>query len=123
VLTGPSHDALRRMLSRGRFDIFPRSVLEAQKEFASFHDELLDLKIDEHLLFRYKFSQHFYVAKTAPRIAERLRIGLTKMIDEGSFDAAFDKHFGAALSALNLDRRVVIDLENPFLPDWAARVR
>ena len=123
VLTGSSHDALRLMLSRGRFDIFPRSVLEAEKEFASFHDEHPDLKIDEHLLFRYPFSQHFYVAKTAPRIAERLRIGLTKMIDDGSFDAAFDKHFGAALSALNLDRRVVIDLENPFLPDWAVHVR
>ncbi len=123
VLTGPGHNALRLMLSRGRFDIFPRSVLEARNEFASFRDEHPDLTIDEHLLIRYKFSQHFYVAKTAPRIAERLRIGLTKMIDDGSFDAAFDKHFGAALSALNLDRRVVIDLENPFLPDWAARAR
>jgi hypothetical protein len=123
VLTGPTHDALRLMLSRGRFDIFPRSVLEAQKEFASFHDEHPDLKIDEHLLIRYPFSQHFYVAKTAPRIAERLRIGLTKLVDDGTFDAAFDKHFGAAMSALNLDRRVVIDLDNPFLPDWAARPR
>jgi hypothetical protein len=122
VVTGPNHDALRLMLVRERFDIFPRSVLEAQNEYASFRERHPELTIDEHLLIRYPFSQHFYVARSAPRVAERLRSGFKALVEDGTFDQAFDRHYGNRLRALALERRVVIELENPFLPAWAPRL-
>jgi hypothetical protein len=36
----------------------------------------------------------------------------------GSFDALFDRNFGKLLAGLHLRQRVVIELENPFLPAW-----
>ena len=36
-----------------------------------------------------------------------------------SFDAFFARHFGKLLADLNLRQRVVIELENPYLPAWA----
>jgi hypothetical protein len=40
------------------------------------------------------------------------------MARDGSFDALFDKYFKQTLSELKLRQRVVIALENPFLPSW-----
>ena len=70
-------------------------------------------------MIHYPFPQYFYVSKSEPRLAERLAYGLNQMVEDGTFDAIFDKHFGATLAALKLDQRTIIELENPFLPDWA----
>lgn len=40
------------------------------------------------------------------------------MVVDGSFDALFTEHYGKLLVDLNLRQRVVIELENPFLPGW-----
>lgn len=37
---------------------------------------------------------------------------------DGSFDALFARYFARTLAELRLDRRVVIELENPYLPAW-----
>jgi hypothetical protein len=41
------------------------------------------------------------------------------MAADGSFDVFFARHFGKLLADLNLRQRVVIELENPYLPAWA----
>ena len=40
------------------------------------------------------------------------------MVADGSFDVFFARHFRKLLADLNLRQRVVIELENPFLPAW-----
>jgi hypothetical protein len=40
------------------------------------------------------------------------------MVADGSFDALFARYFGKLLADLHLRQRVVIELENPFLPAW-----
>jgi hypothetical protein len=40
------------------------------------------------------------------------------MRKDGSFDALFQRNFGQAVASLHLDRRVLIELTNPFLPSW-----
>jgi len=113
-----TYESLFAMLARGRFDLFPRGATEIQQEMAAYGPKYPDLAIDQHLLIRYPFPQFFYVSKSAPRLAARLRDGFEQMIRDGSFDALFDRHFGKSLRDLRLDRRVIIDLENPFLPSW-----
>ncbi len=118
VETAVTYESLFPMLMSGRFDLFPRGATEAPQELAAFGARYPNLAIDRHLLIRYPFAQFFYVAKSAPRLAERLRDGLEQMLADGSFQVLFDRHFKRALADLNLGGRVVITLQNPFLPDW-----
>jgi hypothetical protein len=119
VETAPEYASLLDMLEKGRFALFPRGATEVSAEFATYHADHPDLAIERHLVIRYANSQYFYVAKNAPRLAERIEYGLKAMLKDGSFDAIYQKHFAAALADLKLDQRTVITLENPFLPDWA----
>ena len=42
---------------------------------------------------------------------------------DGSFDRKFDRYFAQVNGVLHLERRTVIELENPFLPAWAKTPR
>jgi ABC-type amino acid transport substrate-binding protein len=77
------------------------------------------LAIEQALIIHYPFPQYFYVSRSTPRLAGRIHAGLDEMVRDGTFDRIVDKHFGAALADLNLEKRTVIELENPFLPPWA----
>jgi len=118
IETAPTYDSLFLMLLHGRFDLFPRGVTEAPQELAAYGRLNPELAVDRHLLIKYPFAQFFYVSKSDPHLAERLRYGLEAMVRDGSFDALFEKHFAKQLSELKLGQRVVIELENPFLPPW-----
>jgi len=118
VETAPKYQSLFRMLDGGRFDLFPRGVTEAPQELAMFGKDYPDLVIADRLLIKYRYAQFFYVSKSAPRLAERIAAGLEAMIADGSFDALFERHFAKAIADLELDQRIVITLDNPFLPDW-----
>jgi hypothetical protein len=113
-----SYESLFAMLARGRFDLFPRGATEIQREMAAYGPRYPELAIDRHMVIRYPFPQFFYVSRSAPHLAKRLEDGFEQMIRDGSFDALFNRFFGDALRELGLDRRVIIDLENPFLPAW-----
>jgi hypothetical protein len=51
-------------------------------------------------------------------IAQRIKDGLEEMRKDGSFETLFQKNFARAVADLHLERRVLIDLKNPFLPNW-----
>ena len=116
--TAPEYASLLTMLEKGRFTLFPRGATEIVAEFKTYHADHPALVIDQHLVIRYINPQYFYVAKNAPRLAERIEYGLKEMLKDGSFDAIYEKHFAAALAELKLDQRTVIEVENPFLPEW-----
>lgn len=118
ITTADTYESLFLMLLHDRFDLFPRGVTEVALEFASYGPRYPELAIDQHLLIKYPYAQCFYVSKSAPHLAERLKDGLEQMARDGSFDALFDTYFSKTLADLNLGRRVVITLENPFLPAW-----
>ena len=118
VMTAPSYDMLFPMLEARRFDYFSRSVLEAPVEMEAFGSKYPDLVIEKNLLLHYKFPVLFYVSKTAPALAERLKTGLQAMVKDGSLNALFDRYFAASLAKLKLKSRRVIELENPYLPSF-----
>lgn len=116
--TSTTYESLFPMLVRGRFDLFPRGATEIDAEMKAYGRQYPDLAIDRHLLIKYPYAQFFYVSKSAPHLAARLEDGLEQMVRDGSFDALFDQHFAKALAGLELGQRVVIELENPYLPAW-----
>lgn len=118
VKTAETYDSLFLMLLHRRFDLFPRGVTEAPQELRAYGARYPNLAIDRHLLIRYPFAQFFYVSKSEPRLAARIRDGLEQMERDGSFDAFFNLHFSQQLSALKLKDRTLVELQNPFLPAW-----
>ena len=118
VETATDFELLFPMLLHGRFDLFPRGLFEIHRELAAYGKRYPDLAIEQHLLLHYPFCDAYYVSRSAPHLAARLKAGLERMEADGSLDALLNKHFGELLADLNLRQRVVIDLENPFLPSW-----
>jgi len=118
VETASEFELLFPMLLHGRFDLFPRGLFEVHRELAAYGKRYPDLAIEQHLLLHYPFCDAYYVSRSAPHLAARLNAGLERMAADGSFDALFNKYFGKLLADLNLRQRVVIDLQNPFLPAW-----
>jgi hypothetical protein len=106
------------MLVHRRCDLFPRGALDITRELISFRARYPDMAIESHLLIRYSCAQFFCVNKYYPMIPQRIRDGLEPMRQDGSFDALFEKNFGQAVAELHLERRVLIELTNPFLPQW-----
>ncbi len=118
VETSQTYEALFTMLIHGRFDLFPRGATEVAQEMAGYGPQYPELAIEQHLLIRYPFAQCFYVSKSEPHLAQRIRYGLEQMTKDGRFEALFNKHFAQPLAALKLSERVIIELKNPYLPAW-----
>jgi hypothetical protein len=118
LVTASHYDQLFPMLVHRRFELFPRGALEITPELISFRTQYPEMAIDTHLLIRYSYAQFFYVSKSDPLISQRIKDGLEAMRKDGSFEALFQKNFGQAVVDLHLERRVLIELSNPFLPSW-----
>jgi hypothetical protein len=116
VETAPNYESLLNMLQFGRFDLFPRGAAEVAGEFAAYREQHPGLAIEQNLVIKYRFPQFFYVSRNAARVAERIVHGLMEMQHDGEFDAIFHKHFGRIIDDLKINQRVVIELDNPFLP-------
>jgi len=115
VLASPSYDSLFSMLSRGRVDYVPRSVLEVTDELAHRPDH--DLVLERRLLLRYPSGLYFFVRRDNDALAEALELGLARADADGCLDRLFHATYDAVLAPLQLDARTVIPLPNPL---WSA---
>jgi hypothetical protein len=114
VQASSSYEGLFYMLAAGRFDYFPRSLLEVWTEAQSYQQ--LGLTVDPYLVLHYPTSSYFFVSPSNPQLAETLRLGLERALADGSFDRLFFKHNGAFLRQLKLSQRRILELNNPLLP-------
>jgi len=114
VVTSTADTHLTSMLSGGRFDYYPRSVLEIWDEAgaASQHG----LVVEDMFLLHYPAAVYFFVGKHDLPLAKALETGLHKAIADGSFDALFQEYFGAIIQRARLKDRITIKLRNPTLP-------
>jgi hypothetical protein len=111
------YESLFGMVSIGRFDLFPRGVGEVFAEYENYSPRYPHLAVEKHLLLYYPWPYYFFFnRKSGVQLARRVEEGLRMMIDDGSYNALFQKHYGAAINRANLDRRRIIRLENPSLP-------
>lgn len=113
VVTSSSYPSLFLMLAAGRFDYFPRSLLELDEELKSQQQGLV---ADPYVLLHYPSASYFFVAKDNQKLADILHRGLEKAVADGSFDQLFFAYYGETLRRAKLDMRRLIELENPLLP-------
>jgi hypothetical protein len=111
VLTGPDYNGLFKMLGAGRFDYFPRSVMEIWSEL----DANPGLALEPHVALHYFYDSYFFVNKKNTTLARDIEHGLEKAIADGSFERLFQRTWGDALRRARLDERTVIEMRNPLL--------
>ena len=114
VRTSQDYGNLFPMLQRKRFDYFPRSVIEVQREAA--FPVAKGLLIDRNLVLHYPTAMYFFVSPHKPELASQLEQGLRKALKDGRFNQLFQRYNGQLLSQLALAKRQEIPLANPLLP-------
>jgi hypothetical protein len=115
--TAKEYVPLLEMLGRREVDGFPRAVFEIYDEVAQYKDK--NLSVAEGIYIYYPSAIYFFVRKDphGARIAKRVHAGLKAAIDDGSFDALFNKAMKPHLDKARLFDRVPVVLKNPLLPD------
>ncbi|MGF2734809.1 hypothetical protein [Marinobacter sp. DUT-1] len=115
VVTHSRYEILYGMLRNRRFDCFARGVSEV------FHDlEIEDdpgLIIEPNLLIAYPMPSYLFVGPEENLTAYRLQLGLERAIEDGSFARYLRDYYSRSVSNLNLDKRHIIRLENPYLSE------
>lgn len=115
VVTCNKYLGLFNMVEGGRFDAFPRGVLEAWSETAARPE--LGLTVEQNLLMIYRLPVYFFVANGRNELAADIQRGLEISMADGSFDEFFfsNKSIVDALEKSNLKNRKAFYLDNPFL--------
>lgn len=104
---------LFRMLGAGRFDYFPRSLMEIWNEVDAHRD--MDVAIDTHIVIHYPAAFYFYVKRENKKLAAIIEHGLEVAIKDGSFDKLFFAFHKKEILKAGLESRRIIELKNPFL--------
>lgn len=117
VVTGSDYDGLFRMLVNRRFDAFPRAVVEVLDEYAERKGEMPELAIERGLILYYPLPMYFWFPKTdeGRRMAGRVREGMMRMIEDGTYDRIFFAYQGEKVKQLDLRHRRVFRIPNPML--------
>ncbi len=112
-----SPHVLADMLAKGRIDYFPRSVLEVWNDLERYKD--LPLSVEPHTYIHYPSAYYFYVGRRNAYLANDIKQGLLKAIEDGSFERIFNKHHGDAIKKAQSTQRRTLYIANPFLPSSA----
>lgn len=117
VERGSDYEGLFSMLKLGRFDFFPRGILEITDEYEIRKNSIPQIEIEESILIYYPWPRYFFFAKSedGKKRAARVEEGLNKMIESGEIDAILQKHFAEKLKKLKLKKRKLFILKNPML--------
>lgn len=115
VVTSVDYPNLFPMLRSGRYDYFPRSVIEVSQELKD--PRSAGLTLDRYLLLHYPAAFYFFVSPSRPDLALVLRQGLERAIRDGGFEQTFQRFNGEHVRALKLSQRRIIELPNPLLPE------
>ncbi|PKF63049.1 hypothetical protein CW745_06415 [Psychromonas sp. psych-6C06] len=103
------------LLASKRFDCFSRGANEVVQEF--YTHGYKGLVIENHLIIYYPLPLYYFVNLAKPKLAERLAKGLDILQKNGEYEAMFSAKFGETLQYLNMDNRIIIELENPLLSE------
>jgi len=103
------------MVDKGLVDAFPRNIIEVHRGLERHADKAVALE-QNHLLF-YPNYEFFFVNPSNVKLANRLRIGLIRILESGELDTIFnrfDAHRKAQIIADDQRRQIHI-LDNPTM--------
>lgn len=115
VIASTTYDGLFKMLDVERTQYFPRSIMEIWGELDLHASQ--GLQVDPYIVLHYPTAQYFFVSKNNRQLAADLTRGLEAAIADGSFEQLFHQYHDEGIRRAALDKRLVIELKNPLLPD------
>lgn len=115
VIGSVKYETLFGMLSKGRFDYFPRGINEAWLELENNKETYPRLLVESTMALYYPYPVYFYVEKNNKTLAARIQTGLELALEDGSFKALFLKYHQALIDRAQLSTRRFFVLENPNL--------
>jgi ABC-type amino acid transport substrate-binding protein len=110
----PVFESLFNMLQAGRFDYFPRSIMEIWGEEKAHPG--MDLVVEQSLILHYPTAYYFFVNKNSIPLAAAIEKGLKRAMQDGSFDTLFNQTYGDVVQRTRLQSRKRLELSNPLLP-------
>lgn len=115
LIQAADHATLMKMLRFKRFDYMPRSVHEIWSEVDLFDD----IKVEETLAIYYPSPFYFFVNNDNALLYERIKLGLHKAINDGSFQTFFENEPSSknVLAHSKLNKRKIFRLENHFMTE------
>jgi hypothetical protein len=114
VTKGTDYEGLYGMLSKGRFDYFPRSILEVDSDYLAHKN--LNIAIEPNIIIHYPTAYYFFVNKNNQVLANDLLAGLEAAHLDGSFNKLFMRYYGEQINKVIDKKRRLIQLQNPLLP-------
>ncbi|QIR16078.1 amino acid ABC transporter substrate-binding protein [Shewanella aestuarii] len=105
------------MVEADRCDYFPRAIFEPWVEVE--REAQYQLQVEPHIMLRYKMPFFFFVKQGNLALADHLNTILFAMFEDGTYQKLFnaDADVKKALKLGHLNKRVVIDLTNPYVSD------
>jgi hypothetical protein len=114
VIDSPIYELLFRMLANGQFVYFPRSLNEVWIELAARPQS--KLVVADHLALHYVAPMYYFVSKDNKKLAAAITRGLERAVADGSYDQLFNHYYGDDIRRAGLEKRHVLELDNPSLP-------
>jgi hypothetical protein len=116
VITERTQTSLIKMLGRAQGDFFPRSIIEIWDELKN-SDVENHIKVQPSLGIRYPAAIYFFVNKKSVPLANLIKIGLEKAIENGAYEALFVENYKTYIDKAQIENRTFYPLENAFLPE------
>ena len=113
VVASPTYKNLFSMLANNRFQCFSRSLAEVEQEYIKHQKS--GIEIDSNLAFVYPFGEFAFVNKEDAELYRRMKYGLRKAIEDGSYYRIFNQYYEHNITQYDLFNRNIIKLENPNL--------
>ncbi|WP_137940197.1 hypothetical protein [Chitinivorax sp. B] len=105
-------------LSIGRFDWIPRGLSEVYGELNRARQQgVRNISVNTRLALFFPSDFFFIVTPSKPELAKRIEHGLKLARESGEFDKLFEQHFGEIINQSELDKRTLILIDNPYLPN------
>lgn len=104
------------MVSRNLVDAFPRNIIEVHRDLERHKDKHVSL--EQFHLLKYPNYEYFFVSPDNPALANRLRLGLIRILDDGELERIFDSFEGHRKAEILADAesRKIHELGNPTIP-------
>lgn len=109
-----NYTGLFKMTAIGRIDLFSRGINEVLGEYKSFN-YIKNLDYDRTFILYYPLPRFFFSNKSNQKAVKRIEEGLVLAYKDGSLDKIFDKYYKKSIDFLNIEKRKIYKLENPFL--------
>src|SRR5690606_14234425 len=108
IISAVDYRSLFKMLRAGRFDYFSRGIYQVQLELGWIPTQ--GLVMEQRLMLQYPAENYFFVNRSNPALADRIRRGLELALADGSFDEtlyAYPEHRWARMEIDNHNRLII----------------